>query len=571
MNYGKLLKWDCVLLYFCAAVLSAQEVSIGVSRIEGITVTSPALIAEGKYWHRGVEAIPETAWHPLFALERYDTGEWIVSSTVEIHNLRSSETVGIFSQWIFSAYEVYWDSTLLIRNGVVGETKERESAGTFSVDCVIPPSLLKEGKHRLVIHLSNYSSSSPWKWYYGQLQIAYYREHVRSEYEFGYMIFLTGGIMIFSLLFNLFLYFARGRLPEHFFLSVACAVTLLNHIILQAPFYLEFSSTYVHTIFNAFLTSQYIRSIFFPAFYLYFHSITSRKVFFVIVGIINTVVAILGILEGTFMDAVVYTLFAESIIILGWAVSNRKDGSVLNLLGVLGGFVTYALSIRYFGFGTVLVIASTLAIGKQYVQKERAEREARLKAARMEIELLKKIVNPHFLLNSLTSVIAWLRKHPSSAIRFIETLSEEFRLIMRVSNLNLIPIEDEIELCRKHLEVMSFRKGMRYSLVTRALTNDECIPPLIFHTLIENAITHSAMEKKEGTFLLTRQEQETAIYYTLSHNCGYGSSSTTASSGVGMKYVRTRLEEQYPQRWRITETKGRGWWKTTIEIQRKKV
>ncbi|MCZ7616256.1 MAG: histidine kinase [Ignavibacteriaceae bacterium] len=80
--------------------------------------------------------------------------------------------------------------------------------------------------------------------------------------------------------------------------------------------------------------------------------------------------------------------------------------------------------------------------------------------------MLKKNINPHFVLNTLTSIIAWLRKDSASAIKLIEALAEEFRMINQVSALKLIPITQEIDLCKAHLKIMSYRKGADYNLET---------------------------------------------------------------------------------------------------------
>lgn len=55
-------------------------------------------------------------------------------------------------------------------------------------------------------------------------------------------------------------------------------------------------------------------------------------------------------------------------------------------------------------------------------------------------------------------MIVWLRKDPSSAIKLIEALADEFRMINQISTLKLIPIGQEIDLCRAHLKIMSYRK-----------------------------------------------------------------------------------------------------------------
>jgi LytS/YehU family sensor histidine kinase len=145
-----------------------------------------------------------------------------------------------------------------------------------------------------------------------------------------------------------------------------------------------------------------------------------------------------------------------------------------------------------------MAISTSLTTARHLAGKERAEREAQLKAARLENELLRKNINPHFLLNTLTSIIVWLRKDSKSAIKLIEALAEEFRTILQVSALRRIPMKQEIDLCKAHLRIMSYRRGADYRLETSGLVEEEEIPPMIFHTLIENGLSHGYETKMQG-------------------------------------------------------------------------
>ena len=60
-------------------------------------------------------------------------------------------------------------------------------------------------------------------------------------------------------------------------------------------------------------------------------------------------------------------------------------------------------------------------------EQNRRRQESELRSARLELELLKKHIQPHFLLNSLNSVIAWLEEEPSTAVRLVNALAEELR------------------------------------------------------------------------------------------------------------------------------------------------
>jgi two-component system, sensor histidine kinase LadS len=89
----------------------------------------------------------------------------------------------------------------------------------------------------------------------------------------------------------------------------------------------------------------------------------------------------------------------------------------------------------------------------------------------------------------------------------------------------------------------------------------------VFHTLVENGLTHGYAGKDAGAFLLSRNEDESRVYFIL-HNDGVAGKSSAESSGLGLKYVRARLEEAYGRKWRLDSHSVEGGWEVTIAIEK---
>ena len=81
-----------------------------------------------------------------------------------------------------------------------------------------------------------------------------------------------------------------------------------------------------------------------------------------------------------------------------------------------------------------------------------------VQSTRLRLELLKKNIQPHFLMNTLTSLIDWIEETPKKGVLFIEALAKEFDLLNQIENQTLIPVSQEIALCRAHLEIMEYRE-----------------------------------------------------------------------------------------------------------------
>jgi two-component system sensor histidine kinase AlgZ len=110
--------------------------------------------------------------------------------------------------------------------------------------------------------------------------------------------------------------------------------------------------------------------------------------------------------------------------------------------------------------------------------------EARLQALQARIR-------PHFLFNSINTVLSLIRVDPMRAERALEDLADLFRVAMR-ENRELSPLKRELELCQHYLNLEQLRLGERLKVEWHVdnMPEDALIPPLVLQPLLENAIYH---------------------------------------------------------------------------------
>jgi two-component system, sensor histidine kinase LadS len=173
-----------------------------------------------------------------------------------------------------------------------------------------------------------------------------------------------------------------------------------------------------------------------------------------------------------------------------------------------------------------------------------AYQEEQLRSIRLELELLKANIHPHFMLNSINAATMWIGEDPATAEKLLHALSRELKQLLKIVGEKTIPISEEIRICRMHLELMSLRHDKSFTLKVESIKTDEKIPPMVFHTLVENGLTHGFAHKDVGEFILSRNEDKDKVYFTL-YNDGATGNKNSESNGLGLKYVRARLEEAY--------------------------
>lgn len=563
---------------FIIVVLTLVGIDSFAAEVPYNSISTSIKSLQLKHWQIAKDPAPKeilkypdpASWKPLVPStenEKYSNSNWLIRTEINIRDTINKKTVlGLFPINFFTAYEIYWDGIKIAKNGIIGISKADEKAGKFNFNRPLPQHLVTVGKHTLIIRISNYHNYSSWKWFYGGVLIGRYDTVLEKIYRSNYQAFFVIGILFIPFLFNLFLYFARKSRPEHLLFSLICLLVIVDSGTILFPNFIETPTTFVHW---EIITWQIITLLFtalFPAFFIYLFSL-AKKIIWVIIAtdliiyfFFTNIVNVFAVMSPT-------VLIMSSMITL-WALYKRREESIIIFIGLLVAWTAYYFDFAFAGLATTMVICTSISIARQFARKESAEREALLRSAHLENELLKKNINPHFILNTLTSIIVWLRKDPNSAIKLIEALAEEFRMINQISALKQIPISREIDLCKAHLKIMSYRKGADYKMEILDIDEEDTIPPMIIHTLVENGLTHGFENKIAGAFKLQMIKNSECIKYILTNDGEFNSEEAKGSTGFGAKYIKGRLEESYPKRWKFISNRLTDGWETIIEIRK---
>jgi two-component system sensor histidine kinase AlgZ len=108
-------------------------------------------------------------------------------------------------------------------------------------------------------------------------------------------------------------------------------------------------------------------------------------------------------------------------------------------------------------------------------------------------QALQSRIRPHFFFNSLNAVLAVVRADPLRAERMLESVAELFRAVMGDVR-KLVPLEHELDLCRKYVEIEQTRLGERLTVDwdIGAVHPRARVPQLLLQPVIENAVRYGA-------------------------------------------------------------------------------
>ena len=228
-------------------------------------------------------------------------------------------------------------------------------------------------------------------------------------------------------------------------------------------------------------------------------------------------------------------------------------GSILLAPDFLTGFLAVGLALLSVSLIVELMTSELL----------RRRRDARM--ARLQSDLVKRNIQPHFIMNSLMVASEFQETDPATARKFIASLAAEFGALAAMIDTPRTCLRQELALCHSHLEMMGLRLGLDFRLEVMGADGAREFPPGVLHTLIENAISHNRYDA-DVVFRLSVGTSARGLTYVLHAPLGRPGPGSAASSGAGMRYVESRLEEFAPGRWSLSSGEEDGDWVTRIGL-----
>jgi two-component system sensor histidine kinase YesM len=193
---------------------------------------------------------------------------------------------------------------------------------------------------------------------------------------------------------------------------------------------------------------------------------------------------------------------------------------------------------------------------EEVIREQEEKRKSEFKALQAQI-------NPHFLYNTLDSII-WMNENQKyeGVTTMVAALAQFFRVSISKGR-EFIKVSDEIEHARSYLIIQKVRYKDKFDFIIDA--DPEALRQktikLILQPIIENAIYHGINKLQEkGEIVIKAYIEDACIIFTVSDN-GYGIKPSVLkgildkepqgdlSSGVGLKNVNERIKLTYGEQY----------------------
>jgi ligand-binding sensor domain-containing protein len=208
----------------------------------------------------------------------------------------------------------------------------------------------------------------------------------------------------------------------------------------------------------------------------------------------------------------------------------------------------------FYGAIFIILVALIYSYIKYRENKLQKKQEAMQEKIRFQFENLKSQINPHFLFNSFSTLIALIEINSEDAIDYVQELSALFRNVLEYKDQDLIPLETELEIAENYLSLQKKRFGdnLIINIQRTGLIENLYIPPLTLQLLIENAIKHNVVSKTRPLQINIYSDSKKACIFV--KNNLQVKEKDSSSTGIGINNIISRYSLLTDKKVEITKT-----------------
>jgi sensor histidine kinase YesM len=199
-----------------------------------------------------------------------------------------------------------------------------------------------------------------------------------------------------------------------------------------------------------------------------------------------------------------------------------------------------ALSSTYVLTFAIVMLYDTIYFFHKY--KEAIREKDRIQMAHLQGQLdnLRNQINPHFLFNSLNTLMNLIPTDPDRAMNYLDKLSRFYRYTVSNQEQQLVPLRTELENVKLYVDLLRerFHQGIQVSLPKEVADNAQILP-LCLQLLIENAVKHNIVSQKKTLYVeveIMADGKVIRVKNNIQHKIREAD-----STGMGLKNIRSRI------------------------------
>lgn len=213
-------------------------------------------------------------------------------------------------------------------------------------------------------------------------------------------------------------------------------------------------------------------------------------------------------------------------------------GYLAGRIGIVPEARQWTLAGRSMGIAAIVAAVTLHYLYVQHQWQRRVESEA---SAR--VEALQARIRPHFLFNSLNTIVSLIARQPQQAEAAIIDLADLFRAAIARAD-RLVPLGEELALAQGYLELEQLRLGerLRIEWAVDELPADALLPPLTLQPLLENAVYHGIETRVSGgTVRIQGARRDQLLILDITNPAPTDPEGEREGAGIAQANIRERL------------------------------
>lgn len=179
---------------------------------------------------------------------------------------------------------------------------------------------------------------------------------------------------------------------------------------------------------------------------------------------------------------------------------------------------------------------------------------ARAAALDARFQALQARTNPHFLFNTLNSIMSLIGKDPAQAEQVVGQLATLMRYAIEGADRSHVSLREELSAVRDYLAIEQVRFGERLAVEVQVADDvnlDARVPPMILQPLVENAVLHGASRSVAGGLVRVtaavhrRPRGDEGIELTVDDDGASAGASPHLGTGTSLSNLHERLQIVY--------------------------
>jgi sensor histidine kinase YesM len=263
-----------------------------------------------------------------------------------------------------------------------------------------------------------------------------------------------------------------------------------------------------------------------------------------------------GFIHGLILQVIVSLMDRTSM--LDWRSSQWSFSERLYLSVLLMWVLYLGWSFGYFWIRAELQVREEILL----------EARIRAEAQRMELQLLRFQLDPHFLFNTLNGIISEIPSDPNAAMEMVSELSSYLKYSLDHRSQLVTRLSSELDATGAYLRIQKARFGDRMQADIKATQTARAtmVPSFILQPLVENAFKHGFSLMTQPWSLEINAETHGDHLVIKVRNAGKLAPSQEAC-GVGLETIKGRLSIHYPNRHSFQIREEDGFVVATIDLE----